>query len=334
MTEERRAVVIAGSGNIARYFIEEFVKLGHHNVHVVSRTDREFCHQEGVSFHQVKDYTTAAILPILNGNNAFAVVAALAASDSATYTSMHKALLDACTESQTCKRLVPSEYIGNLRYFEKCPRGSYESRKEFRQLLKDQSAVKWTLVNQGWLGDYFVLPINASGTYIRPFPSGWPIDYGQKTARVIDSGEQPVTFTASRDMAKAVTRLIAHEEWPDHTYVFGETTTWNKAIAKAEKAYGCSFKVCPAIELVLFGMRPCLRCLQRIPKSRDGIIADLDQTADEAKYYTATIDEWSLDGGSSVPMDEALQQRQRYFQGVHFRTIDEILTSAKNEEGL
>ena len=56
---------------------------------------------------------------------------------------------------------------------------------------------------------------------------------------------------------------------------------------------------------------------------------DLLQASDRAKWYTATMDEWSYLGGTAVPHEEALQQRQKYFEGIKFRTIDDILADGK-----
>ncbi|KAM5346156.1 hypothetical protein ACJ41O_009161 [Fusarium nematophilum] len=237
---------------------------------------------------------------------------------------MHEALLNACRESKTCKRFIPSEYLGNLRDGGLFPPSSYSAHGQFRDMLKSETEVKWTLVNQGWLADYFVQPANGSRSYIRPFPQGWPIDLDQKTVRLIGTGDESVTWTAARDMAKVVVKLMSHEEWPDHVYLSGETGTWNDAVATLEKFLGHELKVS-------FGPRYlCTQLtIQRIPRTKEEIDADLKQT-DEAKRYTASIDEWSLLGAASVPPEEAARQRERYFKDVHLRSIKELLESSKH----
>lgn len=42
------------------------------------------------------------------------------------------------------------------------------------------------------------------------------------------------------------------------------------------------------------------------------------------------MDEWSFLGGTAVPKEEALEQRQKYFHDVHFRSVDEILSDSKS----
>lgn len=55
---------------------------------------------------------------------------------------------------------------------------------------------------------------------------------------------------------------------------------------------------------------------------------DLTQTEDRDRWYTATMDEWSFLGGTAVPRHEALEQREKYFKDVHFRTIEELLADS------
>jgi hypothetical protein len=56
---------------------------------------------------------------------------------------------------------------------------------------------------------------------------------------------------------------------------------------------------------------------------------DLTRGVEDAAWYTATIDEWSGFGGTAVPREEALRQREKYFKDVHFRTIEELLHDSK-----
>lgn len=243
MASSKPKVVIVGSGNIAQYIVEEFINDASNDVVVISRTRRAFLERPEVDFYEIKEYSKSAILSILDSTNATAVISTLQSPDPTWYNTVHESILFACRDSKTCKRLVSSEYMGNLRDYWYLPRGNYYVRQPFRLTLARQSDVKWTLVNQGWLGDYFVQPADGSKSYIRPFPNGWPIDLEQKTVRITGTGDEPIGWTAARDMAKAVVKLISREDWPDHTYVFGELSTWNIAIEKLENFLGRKLKV-------------------------------------------------------------------------------------------
>ena len=245
----KESVVLAGSGNIAQYLAEEFVQDSRYHVGVISRTDREFFHKPGISFHKVDGYSRESIAPVLDSLNTRALISTLQSDKDEFYTSSHEAMLAACRESKTCKRLIPSDFLGNLRDYGMVPRGNHRVRNAFRSLLTKQSDIKWTVVNQGWLGDYFVQPPDGSRSYIQPFPKGWPIDLERKTVRIAGTGNEPIGWTAARDMAKAVVKLIPHDEWPRYTFVFGEIGNWNEAIEKVERFYGVKLKVYSILSL-------------------------------------------------------------------------------------
>lgn len=243
MTTTRSQIVVVGSGNIAQYVVEEFLADQTYDIHVISRTKREFFDKPEITFHHITEYSKSKLLSILDAVQASAIISTLQSPDPTFYNAVHESILIACRESKTCKRLVSSEYMGNLRDLPNLPRGNYYARQPFRLTLKNQSEVKWTLVCQGWLADYFIQPADGSKSYMRPFPQGWPIDLDRKTVRIIGTGDEPVAWTATRDMAKAVVQLMSHDEWPDHTYVFGELSTWNVAVEKLETFLGRKLEV-------------------------------------------------------------------------------------------
>ncbi|KAI8166600.1 hypothetical protein K4K50_008302 [Colletotrichum sp. SAR 10_71] len=303
-------VVIAGAGDLAQYLAEEFKVDNTHDVFLMSRKERKFFTKLGVTTHEIDEYSADSVLAVLEKVNATVLISTLHTDDPALYTSLHKALLLACKASKTCKRFIPSEFLGNLRKFDNIPRGIARARRAFRSELLNESEIKWTLVNLGWLADYFVQRPDGSRSYISPFPQGWPINMEEGTVRVIGTGDEPVCWTAARDVAKAVVKLVSHDEWPDHVYVFGEIGSWNQAIEKVERYYGVT--------------------LTRTHVTQDDISRDLADEAVVEKWYRATIDEWSLAGATAVPLEEALHQRERYFGEVKFRDINELLRSSEH----
>ncbi|RTE84526.1 hypothetical protein BHE90_000919 [Fusarium euwallaceae] len=309
MAENKQVVVVAGSGNIAQYLAEEFVKDKTHDVIIISRSDPEFFRNLNVPLHKLEGYSKEAVVSILDRVNATVLVSTLHTDDPRAFTSLHETLLEACKGSKSCNRFIPSEFLGNLRDFPTLPRGIQRARQAFRKTLAAQSDVKWTLVNQGWLADYFVQVPDGSKSYVRPFPEGWPIDLQEKTVRVVGTGDEPVGWTAARDVSKAVVKLVSFDDWDDHTYVFGELGTWNQAIDKVERFWGVELK--------------------RTYVTKEDLEKDLTRGVEDARWYTATIDEWSGFGGTAVPREEALRQREKYFKDVHFRTIEELLLDSR-----
>lgn len=41
------------------------------------------------------------------------------------------------------------------------------------------------------------------------------------------------------------------------------------------------------------------------------------------------MDEWNYSGASSLPYDTVVDQRKRFFEGIHFRGIKELLNDSK-----
>lgn len=44
------------------------------------------------------------------------------------------------------------------------------------------------------------------------------------------------------------------------------------------------------------------------------------------------MDEWNYSGASSPPLDKVLEQRTRYFSGLKFRTIRELMEEGEKAE--
>jgi len=70
----------------------------------------------------------------------------------------------------------------------------------------------------------------------------WPPNLETRVAIIPGSGDEPITWTSGRDTAKAMVRLlhVPHGKWDKHTYISGETGTWNDAVQQLEKYHGIS----------------------------------------------------------------------------------------------
>ena len=128
----------------------------------------------------------------------------------ASYITIHTALLKACQQSTTCKRLIPSEWAGDIDTYPLKP-GSYATTREpFRQILRAQTEVAWTLFNTGWLADYF-LP--TSKTYMKPVPNKFPLHIAEWKACIRGSGDELQSWICGRDVGKAVVELCKAVDW-------------------------------------------------------------------------------------------------------------------------
>ena len=71
---------------------------------------------------------------------------------------------------------------------------------------------------------------------------------------------------------------------------------------------------------------------ERIYKSIETINDDLEEHAkdeDPSQLWLAFMDEWNVTGASAVPWEDVARQREKYFKGIQFRSIEELLEDAK-----
>ncbi|KAK7034502.1 hypothetical protein VNI00_012349 [Paramarasmius palmivorus] len=310
----KSTVAIAGASDLAKYLVEELQKAHpEDNIVLLSRAKRDWFERPGVATH-ITDYSYESILSVLNTTGATIFFSFLHSNDPAFYNTAHSAMLKACKESTSCKRFVPSEYGGNLQTHPLLPRFYAPTHAEFRkEIERDAGDVEWTLVNIGWFMDYFA-PVGKS--YMKPLHPVWPVDLEKWEAVVLGTGDEPIAWTSARDVAKALVRLVEIKGWDKETYLYGELGTWNQAIQKVEEFYGPRWNKGP-IKKTILPIADIERALE-----------EHAQDEDPSLLWKAFMDEWNVTGASAVPQDVALKQREKFFKGIKFRSIQELMEDA------
>ncbi|CAI6046133.1 unnamed protein product [Clonostachys chloroleuca] len=302
------AIAVAGSGDIARYLAEEFVRHSQYEFHLISRKEPSWASQLKIQHHAIRDFNKDKLAEIFNEHGIKAIISTLSTDDASVFIPLHEAILDACRISATCKRLIPSDFVGDVEKWPHLPRSYRNTRFTFRKILEDQTEVEWTSVNQGWLMDYFVHFPEGAKTYIKPYAS-WPLSLKDATCRLPGNGDDKLTWTAAHDVAKAVVALMAQPKWDRYTYVYGEVGTWREVLPKVENALGIK--------------------IERLPFPVEKIEKAVEDFSDPEKQYMASIDEWTVRGAGLVPLDVARKQRENLFSSIKFRTIEELLHEAQ-----
>jgi nucleoside-diphosphate-sugar epimerase len=82
--------------------------------------------------------------------------------------------------------------------------------------------------------DYMGLPHIPS--HLRNFP--WAFDFPSRRAVVSGTGNELITMTYSKDLARFVARLVDEDEWSEWSFISGSDVTQNQIVAIAEKAIG------------------------------------------------------------------------------------------------
>lgn len=86
----------------------------------------------------------------------------------------------------------------------------------------------------GLFMDYFGLP-NIPST-LRPFK--WALDIGSRRAAIPGTGDEPLSMTYSRDVARFVARLVDETEWPKFSSISGSDTCLNEIVRLSETITG------------------------------------------------------------------------------------------------
>lgn len=297
-----KTVAIAGAGDVAKYLVEELARTNHRTV-ILSRANRDWFVNQQVEI-RITDYTEASLTPLLKDVD---VLISLLHDNSDFYNKAHLAMIAASNMSPRCKRFIPSECGGNIEDYPQHPLFYVPTHGAIREVLASQSDLEYTLFNLGWFMDYF---IPSDKTYMKPLPGIWPLDLEQKTLRILGSGDEPVTFTAARDAARALTHLVDVPDWPKYTYVAGETTTWNQVLRKMEKRFQTNFEVSR--------------------RSQDEIERSIDSfdDGDISSLWLDYMDLWNATGAAGLPFDKTQQQKSTMFNKLKTMSIENLMDKA------
>lgn len=100
-----------------------------------------------------------------------------------------------------------------------------------------KTSLEYTTVINGFFLDYYVQPYIKS--YLSPLTLA--IDIANKAAAIPGSGNIPVVFTHTFDIAKFVVALLSQSTWEKESYIIGDKVTLNEFLAISEEARETKF---------------------------------------------------------------------------------------------
>ena len=102
-------------------------------------------------------------------------------------------------------------------------------------LLRQQPNLSYTVVYNGYFMDYFGMPHCESFM----LPETPFIDIAARKAAIPGSGNDLVTWTYTKDVARYVLELVRSEDpWPAETLIEGDKASLNEVLAIAEQVRG------------------------------------------------------------------------------------------------
>lgn len=103
----------------------------------------------------------------------------------------------------------------------------------------ETTTLEYTSVINGFFLDYYTVPKIPS--HMGTFPV--VIDMLNNAAAIPGSGDVPVAFTHTTDVAHFVVSLLDLATWQPESTIVGEKLTWNEFVAIAEEVKGIKFDV-------------------------------------------------------------------------------------------
>lgn len=100
--------------------------------------------------------------------------------------------------------------------------------------------LEWTEVRNGIFTDFYVSPKIKS--YIQPL--SLVVDLPGNAAAIPGTGDEPIVFTHTTDVAKYVAELVTDSKpWEQVSVIVGDKITWNEFVKIAEKVKSTKFEV-------------------------------------------------------------------------------------------
>jgi hypothetical protein len=94
--------------------------------------------------------------------------------------------------------------------------------------------LEWTQIFNGLFLDYYGMP--HVKTYLSPLV--FAVDIANKMAAIPGTGNEPHSFTDTKDLGKFVVAAIDLPKWDQALHCYSENSTWNELIKVAEEMTG------------------------------------------------------------------------------------------------
>ncbi|GAB9470701.1 Isoflavone reductase [Globisporangium polare] len=294
-------IAIAGGGALAKYFAEEFPKAGLEVV-VLTRAPKPFFEDKpGVVAQRTTDYASADELAELLAD-CDALVSTIQ-DYSPRFVEINVELIEACNKSLKCKRFIPAEFGGDAEKYPDQPAYYEPLNGRVRELLlSNGKQLEWTVVCIGVFIEMFLPKINHHFGYIPDF-----LDAATHTIAVDGTGEELLSLTSARDVAKAVAQLLLTPQgsWRPYVYMEGHKTSLLHAAALLKRHVGD-----PSVQVVKHSLTQLI----------NAVVANEDVES----VVIAQIGISMLSGACTFDAGKVARDRAEYFSELKFRTIDEV----------
>ncbi|KAI8623005.1 NAD(P)-binding protein [Xylariaceae sp. FL1651] len=231
--------VAGGTGGIGRTIVEEILATGNHEVKILSRQPNpELEALIGATILAV-DYSNIKVLTqVLEDNNVHTLISTLTFRVQEGVPPEVQLVL-AADASKTTKRYVANNWGVPIKEGDDILMPPMAFKVDALKALKLAKDLTYTSFYTGFFLDYWGIPTVKS----HMTPGTMVVDIPHNAAAIPGSGNTPVAFTHTRDVAKYVAAAMDLEKWDTGYNLTADKVTWNEFIALAENARGTKFNV-------------------------------------------------------------------------------------------
>ncbi|TKA79787.1 hypothetical protein B0A55_03301 [Friedmanniomyces simplex] len=147
-------------------------------------------------------------------------------------------LIQAAEKSKVTKRFVPNIWGSEYREEQAVFFPIAKSKLAALDML-EHTSLEYTAWYVGWFLDFYIAP--HVKTYMFPFSAF--VDIANDAAAIPGSGDVPVVFTYTFDIAKYAAASLQLPKWEKETYAAGDRLTMNEFLALAQEIKGTQFNV-------------------------------------------------------------------------------------------
>ncbi|RSL57706.1 hypothetical protein CEP53_006377 [Fusarium sp. AF-6] len=223
--------VAGGTGNLGRTIVEAIIADGKYQVVILAREEKQI----GAKILPVNYADVDGLTKVLEDNNIETIISTL---NTMGVAEPELNLIAAADRAKSTKRFVPS--IWGAKYTQEISDSFPIAKAKLAVTAAlEKTSLEYTSWLTGYFADYYIAPhIPSHMTILRVV-----IDMENNAAAIPGTGDVPVAFTYTVDLAKFVAASLSLPKWQPETYLTGDKLTWNQLLQLAETAKGTKFSV-------------------------------------------------------------------------------------------
>ncbi|KAF5007111.1 hypothetical protein FDECE_6542 [Fusarium decemcellulare] len=231
--------VAGGTGKVGRTIAEAILAGKKHEVIILSRkTDPSLEAKIGARILPVDYFDVNALAQLFEEQHVHTVVSTINMAPLDGSAPPEVEIIRAAEKSKPTKRIISSDW-GLPHTKEQGPQMKSAENKLIAQEELKKTNLEWTLFHIGFFLDFWAGP-NIK-TYMHPVATF--IDIPHQVAAIPGSGDVPVAFTYSQDVARFVTASLDLDHWEPASFAVGDRVTWHEFVKAAEEVTGDKFNV-------------------------------------------------------------------------------------------